>query len=389
MDVLNDKLDLEFEAIVKINDDTAIAASYAYNALFEVRIATGECTYLLMFPNEKVDGQRLYTKALYIEGKVYFVPAAADNIAIYDIETGALKQIEIPKPDEQKYKQKYKKNAKFNGGVIYGHYVFMTPCTYPGVIRININTHETEYFNEWVPRETFVFRKAPFVDDNKMFLPCTDSNLVLEFDLRNCKGIIHHIGKNNRGAWSICKNGENLWLAPQKPGPVVCWNRKKSTVTEYAQYPHGFIGNNFLFTLIFSHKDFVYTIPAYANMMLKINAETGEMEPFDKLNLQQESVVKTMFELDDEIYLIIIQDDAKRTIKISKKDLHVESYRFIFSRGKKEFIENYLKKSKGLLKEKSYFGLNEFLTALPVNAGTPVTISRNDIGKLIYKELKY
>lgn len=354
---------LEFEAFVEIERNMAIASSNEFSGLFSVNMLTGNCEFIDMIPNEKIDKDRLYTKALYVNNKVYFIPYAAKEIAVYNLKTKKVYKISVKEVIDRE-KKLYRKNAKFNGGIIYKEFVYMIPCTYPGVLRINTNTDCVDYFDDWVNEEPYIFRKSPCIVGSKFYIPSVLDNSVLIFDMEHCKGKIKHIGKSNNGSWSICKNNQELWFAPKNSGSVVRWNLETNYVKEYDAYPENFQGNNFLFTKAFVHESNIYMIPAFANMAIKVDCTTGEIQKFDIQEIGENSIVYFMFETIKEIYLKIVRGTERKYIKISKIDLHIQEYVFMFSIGRDLYEKSYFENRGDLLKEKNCFRLEEFLKKL-------------------------
>ena len=241
---------LRFEAATKINGLYAIAASYDYNALFNVNLMTGECRYLSMIPGENNIQMRLYSVALKMDNRVYFVPASAREIAVYDLENGRVEKIDYYKK-KRKTTACYKQNSNFNGAVRFGKYIFMIPFTFPGVLRLDTENNTVELYDSWIDGQQFVFKKEPVVVGDKFYIPSSINNLVLEFDMNNCEGHMFAVGKHNLGCWSMFYNEGIMWFSPQENGPIISWNMDNDDVVEYSNYPKGFIGNGFCFTKIY------------------------------------------------------------------------------------------------------------------------------------------
>lgn len=351
---------LEFEAYVEIENNRAVAVSNEFSGLFYINTVTGNCRFIDLIPNERVDKQRLYTKALYINNKIYFVPYAAKEIAVYNLETKKVYKLLI-KEVADNGKEFYKDNSKFNDGIVYKEYIYMTPCTYPGVLRINTNTDCIDYFNDWLNEEPYIFRKSPCIDENIFYLSSILDNTTLVFDMDSCNGIVKHIGKDNHGSWSICKNNKELWFVPKNQGSIVKWNPETNYIEEYNAYPKTFLGNGFLFTKAFVYENNIYMIPALANMGIKVDCTTGIINQFAIEEVGENTTVYFMFETVNEIYLKIVKETEKKYIKISKVDLRIQEYTFIFSEGRNIFEELYFQNCEIILKEKTYFGLRNLL----------------------------
>ena len=354
---------LSFEAIARIEDDFAIGISDKFNALFKLDLKTGMADCIGTIPDERIYEERLYTKALYINNKVYFVPAAANNIAVYDVEKNKVSTIKIMEADLSLHVGYQRKN-KFNGGVVYKEYIYFVPCTYPGVIRVDTQNDQVEYFDTWIKNEKYMFRKSVWIDGNRFYVPSVINNIVFRFNMDNCKGELLHIGKNNNGCWSMCKVGEDFWMAPKRQGPIIKWNVLNNTITEFNDYPEEFKGNGFLFTQIYCLNGQLSLIPACANMEIKVDLSTETIEKSNIIDKRENSVVSILFELDEYIYLKEVENKSTRYIKLCKDNNLVTTYSFEINSDSDEYsqiFQNILKNRKEIVREADYFGLPEYI----------------------------
>ena len=354
---------LNFEAIAKIDDSTAIAISDKFNALFRVNMVSGCSDFLGIIPDEKINSTRLYTKAIYMNGKVYFAPSSAKNIAVYSVEDNRIYKLYVKKTNKTKH-EGYKNNSNFNGAVIYGKYIFMVPCTYPGVVRIDTTNDQLQYFDNWITNEKYTFRKSVAVDGENFFVPSVINNLVLKFNMCTCEGELVHVGKHNAGCWSMCKVDDYFWMAPQKQGPIIKWNPITGICQELDHYPMEFKGNGFLFTKIYCHADKLYLIPAFANMGVMVSLNNSVIEKSDIPDNQSHSAIMLMFELDEYLYLKIQDNNGEKLLRINMLNNSKETYEFTFNEGFEEYNRMYekaLQETKEVIKEQSFWGLEEFI----------------------------
>lgn len=384
---------LDFEAFAKVNTSVAYAASYEFNAVFKVNLNTENCSYIGMFPDEKINGKRLYTKALYINGKVYFVPASAKRIAVLDVYSEEMDMLDIEEVDVKKYPF-YKSNAKFNGGIVYQNWIYMIACTYPGIIRIDSETNQIVYFHDWVGDGRFVFRKSPVIDQHEFYIPSVINNKVLKFDMDTNIGKLYSVGVHNTGCWSMCKYGEEFWIAPKNPGAVICWNPNTDKINEYKNYPEGFQDNGFAFTKIYVSQNELYLIPAYANMGIKISPKDGCMSNSGIFEQKENLIVKFMIETENAYYLKILDGEDEKYFYLNMETNQIRTYLFKFSEGLENYKYEYYKKIAGntnILKEKKSFQLNDFLQAVEIfsldKSVQAVCDKKKTIGEQIFRKV--
>lgn len=361
---------LEFEAVAKVSESMAYGSCSMCNGLFEINLFSGLCNYVALFPNEKIDADRLHAKAVKIKNKIYFIPAAADYIAVYDIENKKLDSIELDIVDKTLYKF-YKPRFKFSDGIFFKNSLFIISSTYPAIIRLNPYTHKIEYYRDWIPREGYFFRKGTYVYKNKFYIPSVVNNFVLEFNMQNMQGKQHFVGEKNHGSWSMCGNEEEIWLIPKLQGAVTYWNLLSGEVKSYDKYPNEFQGNNFLFTKSYFNEEDIIMIPALANMAISISCKTGVMKKVEILKMEDKSEIGFMFSLDNSYYLKTVSKKCNNklpyiqylSIDIGKN--RIKPYQFIFNNGREKFLEDYSHKidvySNIILRENSQFNLKEFI----------------------------
>lgn len=65
------------------------------NGLYQLDLNNGECTFIDFFFEEK-SGEWLYFQAYEWEGKIYFIPGLAENIACFDIKSKQITYIKLP-----------------------------------------------------------------------------------------------------------------------------------------------------------------------------------------------------------------------------------------------------------------------------------------------------
>ena len=273
---------ISFEAIVTVAPDRAVAAAMNFNGLFELNLRTGACSFLNLFPDEKPYKQRLFAKALKYQNKVIFVPSSAEKLVIYDLDDKSFLNITVILQEEY---ASFNKNYKFADGFIKEDTLFLIPSTYPEVVFIDLKVWTVSSI-EINTCDSFVFRKGMCEVDNSIFVPSMINNIVLEFNYHTLTPMIHYVGERNKGCWSICNCNGLFYLAPKTQGGILCWNKEENLVLEIKDYPEMFEGNEFLFNKIYSNENYVYLIPAYANMFLKISVNDIKIQELNLINME-------------------------------------------------------------------------------------------------------
>lgn len=358
-----------FEAIGIIDNNIAYASLRELNGLFRVDLKSNNCTYISMFPNEKTGGNRLHCKTEYNNKKIYFIPRAAEYISVLDLKTEKIYQIAIPLPAENK-RLYYDKGAKFADSCIYDNSLWLLPATFPGIIKMNIDTEEISVIDDWVSDKKYYFRNSMYRINERLFFPDAYSNAVIELDMSLSTVKVNLVGKNNKGSSSMCStDGINIWMAPVY-GPIIKWNYKNNTVEEFSNYPKGFRHKAFEFDFnkVYSIGNYIYFIQESGNMSIKFDTKKNIMSEIKEDIFNNALCSNYLFETDSFIYINIVYCDGfEKGFKISKSTNEISDGNFFFLEGEcKRCIEHVeaVTKKAGIINESPTLGLKEFLTAL-------------------------
>ncbi len=360
-----DKKKLTFEAIA-IKDDVGYASDYNRNSLFKVDMKTGECTFIRLFDDEPVNLRRLHCTAVWIDKKIYFIPGSGNKIAVFYPEDNSIESIQIPLPKSKQFSF-YKSQFKFIRAVKYKENLWLIPCSYPGILKLNMQTKKIQVLDKWLENDTYFFRAGLYVNDNKIVIANGKSNAVLNFDMEKESGNIIHIGSENNGVMSICKEGDVYWFAPRLPGSIVAWNPLTDTVTEFDEYPQEFESGKIVFSYVYSLKNKIFFLPAKANKTIVFNNGNLEIEKNILWKENNQSTLEYLFETEEERYFRETGiDENDRYIKIGKRDNVLSEYDFYFlDDGKRDslMIES-MASNNEIVIENKYIGLNEFIRGL-------------------------
>lgn len=357
---------LDFEVIAETNAGTAFASSFINNGLYEVNLCNGKSRYIMLFPNENIDGKRIHSSAVYHDSKVYFIPMSGEYISIFDVNKRIIDQIVVPQPSKQFSFYKYR--MKFIKGIYYDGYIYMIPFTYPGILKLNTKTSEIIVINDWIPQEGYFFRGGACIDQFDILVPSGINNIILEFNLGTEQAIIHHVGTHNNGSMCVCKYMDYYIIAPRLFGSVIIWNIERNEIFEITEYPKGFKSSKIIFSEIIPCMEKLFLMPASANTVLSINEKEKKLEIEDNWKPLDGTMTACMFET-DEYYYFREKDTSSeqyRRYRIRKKDGFTESYLFTI-----ENIEeydkdywNYYAEQKSVMMENENFELESFLLVL-------------------------
>lgn len=357
---------LRFEAVAVVDEGEVYGAGYDFNALFRLDIMTGDCKYIAMFPEERIEARRLYTSAIVVGERIYFIPTVADNIDIYNTVTGKFTIIPIRSVDKNKYSG-YHIAQKFFTATLYKKYIYMLPATYPGIVRIDTTDNTLEYFDSWVEENIYSFRKSVAVDDNYLYIPSAINDIVLKFDMDSCVGQILHVGTENKGCWGICKVGEYFWMSPSGSGAIIKWNPSTGDTEEYSDYPKDFNRENYGFTKIYYKDNKIKLIPSYANMGIQLYCNEAVISKVEYSGISELEITRFMFELGKYVYLNICTKSDEEHIRLNMDNDECEKFAFVFSYNKEAYMQDLhdrLSCDKRVVRETKDISLDVYLKAI-------------------------
>lgn len=352
--------------VIAIKGDVGYASDFERNGLFKIDIKTGKSKYIGLFPEEEIMTSRLHSCCEWVDNKVFFIPAAGKNISIFDVESKEIETIEIPTVSKTQ-NFGYKPKLKFSKVIQHSGYLWLIPATYPGIIKLDLNTHRIVTISNWLPNDGFMFRRAVYIKGNVVYVASGNNNNVLIFDLSSGTGSIRKIGRLNNGIMDMCENGEELVMAPRKEGAVVEWNIATDEVKEYNDYPVGFNSGEIVFQCIYkSGCDFIL-VPAHASHGIRLSDEKLKIDNDIQWKTGTTTKVEFMFENEKTIYLReILMDMSNRFYFVNKSDGRLKEFDFTITNPeeRQKVIVNAAKEKQEVLKETSSFGLQEWLKTI-------------------------
>lgn len=207
-----------------------------FNAFYRVEKATMKAEFLFHFPGEVRTQGRLFGKPAKVGDWLIFPPRAGNTIALYNLNTEEVKSISIER-NKNGGKVAYRPMAHFLRTISIGNQVYFIPLTYPAIMKLNVQTLELEYLDQWLPllEEKIKKERSPLlnfyfsdalVKGTKAYLPCSCTNCVLIFDLEREDWEIVSIPGTVEAFQTIVFDGEYHWITPRFGGTLTKWNRE-------------------------------------------------------------------------------------------------------------------------------------------------------------------
>ena len=358
-------MELFFEAIA-IKNNIAYAADFNENAMFKVDMQTKGCDYICEFEGEALGEKRMFAKAFWIDNLIYFIPAAAKALHIFNVNNQTMERVDLPKVDKKKYSFYNSKN-KFIDAIFKDGCLWLIPATYPGIIKMNLTDESMTIFDKWIPENGYFFRARPYIEDNFFIIPDGISKLVLKFDMENGHANIFRVGKSNNGVMKFCKRNDDFFFAPRLRGSIVKWNYKTGDIKEYDIYPDGFIVGQIVFSNCFMIEDKVYFSPADSNFGIVLENDTLKEDDSITWKTKKYNKIQLLFQTEEELYYREDRGHEESRVflvnKSNKKVTNMEFYLNNLENYKNKIMDNAFMKGR-IITESDTIQLKDFLSSL-------------------------
>ncbi|GBG07203.1 hypothetical protein PAT3040_01751 [Paenibacillus agaridevorans] len=261
--------------------DSAWFAAIDYNAICKIDIKSGKAELICKLPTSN-PGQWQYYDILKVGDKLYVLPMNATDLCEYDLNTRTLKI--IPIPDAGTY--------NFDRMIHYGYSLILKPKCYPAILKYDLRSDDFIKYSD--PIKPFLrddqpsmFMWAVCTRGSRMLIGSAIDNRILEFEMESGELEIHTVGSMETNFFAMAFDGKDYWFVPNEGRAIVRWNYETKKTIEYTAYPEGFEGESRLFAGIVYCGGYLLAFPRSANMIIRIDAETGDMTEY-RLSLPYE-----------------------------------------------------------------------------------------------------
>lgn len=306
-----------------------------------------------------------YGKMEKYENKLIGVPLSADEILIYDCDTGIDKYIPLPK---HIFGEEYANRGKFWDIVIDGENAYFIGYWTNKIVKFDLIEEKISAIIEpniekTVSGKEIYFKKAGLFK-NYLIVPSCRENIIyvinkdsMEYKVKECRG-------TDDGFASLLIDGCNIWLSPRRGGKFLRWNPETDRMN-YLNCPeeckterpsYGFlekIGND------------IFAFPLHARAVLRINSETLEIQIDSKwteiCGRNDDEIQKTGFTEFEGTELIVYSWKESSFIKYDTKTCLIQKNRVKYADA---FYISFIKKEieiNGYVNEKNYCPLDIFI----------------------------
>lgn len=328
------------------------------NVVYFFDLGTKKYHIVGFIPEESIYKERLCSKIILNENKLFFIPSNAKKLWIYDLQDDGWKPVNVVSKDEEEI------SLKFMQGFVYNNKLFMIGCYYPAIVVLDLLNGHIEKIrapydnvNSYLEnRKDCYFRTDYVIKGTKLYIASCISNILYVIDLDSYEMEKIEIGdKNNRYSGIVYLDNNTFLLMPRKKSPIVLWNEKNEIHQYDISIPEEY-ENQFMFIGGFMHGNSIILIGLPHSPNIVLNTK----------NLKCQNLT-----LDDYSYINILSDG--RVIKGYRNGKLIigEKREDYFKISNEQLLDYHIKKGNGVLdyfdnviQECNYVGLEEFIKYL-------------------------
>lgn len=235
--------------------------------------------------------------------KSYFAPrwwVNGNHLAVYDENTRRFEYIVLQKKIDQLLDDKennsiknwsgsfvYSNSPKFQNVIHYKDSLFITPSSYPAIVKLNMNTGEVSYYSDFIKgvlsisgqcgaRASYAF-SASVQTGAKVYITCRWADLLVEFDMESCESKVIKLSERGFGNQHIQFDGSNIWLFAAANSNITRWNPVTMERKVFHDYPKELAEMPLWQSFAVFEGVLVASIANGEQLPLKINIDSGEI----------------------------------------------------------------------------------------------------------------
>lgn len=257
-----------------------------HGALCRMILSTGEIRVLGQYGTYIRSGDEY---KITIDGdKVVLSPCGCgDSIKLVDLTTGECMEYKILNPD---YSYNYGKPFTIDDQYI------ICPGTKREFLIYRKKTKEFVIYNSFVADflnanpefDDIYFAGDPVEIEKKIYLLVSGTNQLMEFDSSSMTHRFYRMGTESRCYSNMCYGAGRFWLVAKDGACIASWNAKTGDLVEYCDYPENFLpylsayvsSGSTVFAKPVVIKNNVYIFPGTANMILRLDIASGQMQEY-------------------------------------------------------------------------------------------------------------
>lgn len=238
----------------QIIDNYIYASQAFFNGLIKIDINTNKAILVDRFPNEIMMTPVLHRFSWLYNNKIFFIPCAADNVAVYDGNNDTIISIPI---------NRYNNGDNVKSFFVNENYLWIIPVSGKGkVIIINMDNYEVEVRDI----KDYPFGGSTVVkicQENKwVYFAENGSQCIIKYNVET--GEVSRMKSSKGDVYVLSKGRDGLWVIGEKNESLEFFDGEKET-----SYPIAGKNEFGLFVNVIDFKQGVYAIPYGFERFLK------------------------------------------------------------------------------------------------------------------------
>lgn len=362
--------------VAEIDNNKVVFSNCSYNSICELDLSTNKCRILSSFDSEDPFSKTLYKRCVKCSEKIFFAPAWANNIAVYNYKMNKCEYISI-RECVGKYNERINHIDAIGMVFAIDGFVYMCGYFYPAILKIDATTLQVTYIDDWVEE---VDKKIPkddscgFIgygywdDKDYIYLPIGGVSGIIRINKHNDKTKIIWIETEINGFCSLSQHENKLWMieSKSKTGILIAYDVITGK-TEEIKYE---VANDKLqpYSVPYFEQNLVLLFPIREDKAIIIDTNSKKVDVIEEMlpftsGTPAFFVETILFSKRIGNYILLCSgldycwykyDITSR--KLKKMSIELENYDYM-----DEVVKNYVKKNNCVLLKEGQIGLSNYL----------------------------
>lgn len=244
------------------------------NAICEIDKSSKDIKILGSYPHNRLGEHNLSLTVKKHGDYIIFCPFQANDIALFNINTGILEFIDIRWILEE-HNYICKGTEKFYRMFFYENYAYFLGIKYPAIMRLDLASKKIDLFNEWMEeielhkcKEAVLFTDGYAQNKDEVYLPIGRCNGVLKINLSTMEWQYIEIADVSHGILGMTQKENLIWITEYDVGAkhFFQWNLDSGKIImidlpcQDCFYAPLYYNQSLLFTPNFGNKSYIYEL---------------------------------------------------------------------------------------------------------------------------------
>lgn len=254
---------------------------YCYNGIFKMDLRTEEVTFMTAFPGEKAS-ILLYQKTIKIENKIYFIPAEANDLAEFDLNSHIVLKHSLPLEEKEKGDSHV---YRFLTAFVWNEYIWMVPFMEHSIVRFDVKTGGFTYYDKWrttLEKLSPINKEYDFCDaicvKDEIWALIFQSKLLLRFNMRTQESVVYSIVSDETYFTSLIYREGKIWILPISNRNFIVWDVEshESETIPFLESTKEAVQNLYKRCLCFDK--YIWLFPAMGEKIIRFDIENKRID---------------------------------------------------------------------------------------------------------------